>query len=129
MSKAKAYHGEEHDVLKRPLKSPWLKPVVSLAVIVVVVLAVLQLLTLDGRDGRRIGYEASAIRKLQEIAILQNDYAASHPDKGFVCRLKLLTRPHHGHWPQGSEESGNESGSRGRRVPSEVPSALPVITM
>lgn len=35
-------------------------------------------------------YEADAVGSLDKITSLENQYAASHPDKGFACELALL---------------------------------------
>jgi hypothetical protein len=53
-------------------------------------LAALFIPTLDGPNSRRSANEAVAVGKLRRITTLQNDYAASHPTKGFACQLPLL---------------------------------------
>jgi hypothetical protein len=46
--------------------------------------------SLDGPHSRQLANEASAVSKLHKIRTLQDEYAASHAEKGFACDLPLL---------------------------------------
>jgi len=59
-------------------------------VILILCLAALFIPTLDGPNSRRTANEAVTVGNLRRITTLQNDYAASHPTKGFACQLPLL---------------------------------------
>ena len=46
--------------------------------------------SLDGPHSRQLANEATAVTKLRKIRTLQDEYAASHAEKGFACELPLL---------------------------------------
>lgn len=56
-------------------------------------------------------YEADAVSSLAKINSLENQYAASHPEKGFACELAVL-RPQESEPTQSEQVSGLLSGQR-----------------
>jgi hypothetical protein len=63
---------------------------VSAVLCVTVLSALFVIPTLDGPNGRRRANEAATVGYLRRITALQNNYAASHPTKGFACSLPIL---------------------------------------
>ena len=58
--------------------------------ILILCLAALLIPGLDGPNSRRAANEAATVGHLHRITTLQDNYAASHPSKGFACQLSLL---------------------------------------
>lgn len=83
--------GDGRDTKTSSLRNFWRSLLISVAaVICILCLAALFIPTLDGPNSRRRANEAVAVGSLRRITTLQNDYAASHPTKGFACQLPLL---------------------------------------
>jgi hypothetical protein len=91
MPAANGLQGKGRDAKTSSLKNFWRNLLVPFAVVIcILVLAAVFIPTLDGPNSRRRADEAVVVGSLRRITTLQNDYAASHPTKGFTCQLTLL---------------------------------------
>jgi hypothetical protein len=91
MPATKAYQGE-NGAAQAPSLSKNSRDLLIAVVVVfsILLLAAIFIPTLDGPNSHRAANESVAVGKLRRITTLQSDYAASHPTKGFACRLPLL---------------------------------------
>jgi hypothetical protein len=91
MPTTNGHQGEGRDAKTSSLRNFWRNLLISVAVVFCIFLfGSLFIPTLDGPNSRRRANEAVAVGSVRRITTLQNDYAASHPAKGFACQLRLL---------------------------------------